>query len=44
VLCNTIKMASLDDIINITEQLPKILIETDNSAKDNNILFTFNEI
>jgi len=44
VLGNTIKMASLDDIINITEQHPEILIETDNSTTDHHILFTFNEI
>ena len=51
VLGNTIKMASLDDIININEQHPAIVIETETNDSTtyhnilpNNVLFTFNEV
>jgi len=36
-------MASLDDIINITEKQPEIIIETDYATKAENVLFTFDE-
>ena len=36
-------MASLDDIINITEDRAEIVLETD-LTKKHNVLFTFDEI
>lgn len=40
---NLVNMASLDDIINITDEQAKIIIETDDATKVRNVLFTFDQ-
>ena len=40
---NLVNMASLDDIINITDEQAEIIIKTDDATKACNLLFTFDK-